>query len=44
MFLYHKLPEAAIARDTGLLKELLGIIDELKVAFRQADRIARSKK
>ncbi len=44
MFLYHKLPEATIAKDTGLLKELLGIVDELKVAFRQADRIARTKK
>jgi flagellar protein FliS len=44
MFLYHKLPEAAIAKNTGLLKELLKIIDELKVTFRQADRIARAQK
>lgn len=44
MFLFHKLPEAAIKKDIDLLKELLGIIDELKVTFRQADRIVHSKK
>lgn len=44
MFLYQKLPEATIDKDIELMKSLLKIIDEFKVTFRQADRIARTKK
>ncbi len=42
-FLFDKLGEANANRDAGLMKELLGIVDELKVTFRQADRIARAR-
>ncbi|MGI6727415.1 MAG: flagellar export chaperone FliS [Anaerovoracaceae bacterium] len=44
MFLFAKLSDAILNKDTELMKELLGLIDELKVTFRQADRIARTKK
>ena len=43
-FLFHELSKAVVQKDVTLMKDLLGIIDELKVTFRQADRIARTKK
>lgn len=41
MFLHSKLGEAIIDKNTDLMKDLLGIIDELKVTFRQAEKLAR---
>lgn len=41
MFLHNKLGEAITNKDTALMKDLLGIIDELKVTFRQAEKMAR---
>lgn len=44
LFLHSKLGEAAASRDLDLLKELLFLIDELKVTFRQAEKLARTQK
>ena len=41
MFLHSNLSEAIVKKDVPLMKELLGIIDELKVTFRQAEKMAR---
>jgi flagellar protein FliS len=41
-FLFDKLNEANVNKDVNLMKQLLGLIDELKVTFRQADRLARA--
>ena len=42
-FLQDKLIEANGKGDTALMKELLHIIDDLKVTFRQADKLARAR-
>lgn len=42
LFLIENLNKANSNRDIKLMKELLSLINELKVAFKQADRIARS--
>ena len=42
LFIHSKLSEAIVSRDTALMKELLGIIDELKITFRQAEKLARA--
>ena len=42
MFLHSKLGEAIVDKDVALMKDLLGIIDELKVTFRQAEKMARA--
>lgn len=42
LFLYEKLAEANVTKDLDLLKEVLIIVDEFKVTFAQADRIARA--
>jgi flagellin-specific chaperone FliS len=42
-FLFDKLNEANVNRDVELMKQLLGLIDELKVTFRQADKLARAE-
>ena len=44
MFIHAKLPEAVIEKDIDLLKSLLHIVGELKVAFRQAEKIARANR
>jgi flagellar protein FliS len=44
VFLYEKLGEAAVSKDVALMKDLLSLVDELKVTFRQADKLARVKK
>lgn len=44
LFLFHKLGESISSRDTGLMKDLLFLIDELKVTFRQAERLSRIQK
>lgn len=43
LFLIEKLYEANSNKDVELMKQLLGLIDELKVTFRQADKLARVK-
>jgi flagellin-specific chaperone FliS len=43
LFLFDKLNEANVNRDVELMKQLLGLIDELKVTFRQADKLARAE-
>jgi len=42
-FLHKMLGEAAAEQDAKLMKDLLAIIDELKVTFRQAEKIARAR-
>ena len=41
MFIREKLSEAVLNEDVELMKRLLKIVDELKVTFRQAEKIAR---
>lgn len=41
-FIHAQLSEALVNKDVELLKRLLKIIDELKVTFRQAEKLARS--
>jgi len=43
LFIHDKLGEANVNKDLALMKELLGLVDELKVTFRQADKLARAK-
>jgi flagellar protein FliS len=42
IFLYNKLGEAAAARDVALMKDVLSLVDDLKVTFRQAEKLARA--
>lgn len=42
-FLHLRLGEAAANKDISLMKELLSLVDDLKVTFRQAEKIARAK-
>jgi len=42
MFIHSQLSAAIINKDITLMKRLLKIIDELKVTFRQADKMARA--
>ncbi|HVI42110.1 MAG TPA: flagellar export chaperone FliS [Anaerovoracaceae bacterium] len=44
LFLIDKLGEANKNKDIKLMKELLSLIDELKITFRQAEKLARMKK
>jgi len=44
MFLHGELSKAVINKDVELLKRLLKIIDELKVTFRQAEKMARANR
>jgi len=41
MFLHEQLTEAVLNSDVVLMKRLLKLIDELKVTFRQAEKMAR---
>jgi flagellar protein FliS len=43
LFIHDKLAEANANKDVALMKELLGLVDDLKVTFRQADKLARAK-
>lgn len=43
-FIYEKLGEASVSKDVALLKELLSLIDDFKVTFRQADKLSRINK
>jgi flagellar protein FliS len=42
-FLLDKLNEANATGDVELMKQLLNIINELKITFKQADRLARTR-
>ncbi len=44
LFLHNKLGEAIAKKDVSMMKELLSLVDDLKVTFRQAEKIARAKK
>ncbi len=44
LFLHEKLGQAAASKDVPLMKELLSLVDDLKVTFRQADKLARAKR
>lgn len=44
LFLHQKLGEANAKGDVDLMRELLTLIDELKVTFRQAEKLARMSK
>lgn len=44
LFIEQKLIEANGTRDLTLLKDILGLVDELKVTFRQAEKLARVQK
>lgn len=41
-FLINKLGEAISNKDVNLLKDLLSLVDDLKVTFRQAEKLARA--
>jgi len=41
MFIHSQLSAAIVQKDVILMKRLLKIIDELKVTFRQAEKLAR---
>lgn len=41
IFIHQKLGEANANKDVVLLKELLALVDDLKVTFRQAEKLAR---
>lgn len=43
LFLHGKLGEASVSKDIDLLKELLALVDDLKVTFRQAEKLARAR-
>ncbi|MDR3296135.1 MAG: flagellar protein FliS [Clostridiales Family XIII bacterium] len=43
-FIHTELGKAITSKDTGLMKTLLSMVDELKVTFRQAERLARAGK
>ncbi|MDD2484547.1 MAG: flagellar protein FliS [Eubacteriales bacterium] len=44
LFLHSALSDAIVNQDTKLMKELLHIVDDFKITFRQADKIARANK
>lgn len=43
-FLFKALTEAITDKDIKKLKKILGLVDDLKVTFRQAARLARASK
>lgn len=43
LFLYEHLGKAAASSDILLLKEILSLVDDLKITFRQADKLSRIK-
>lgn len=44
LFLHEKLGEAAANKDVALMRELLELVDDLKVTFRQAEKLARARR
>ena len=43
-FLHKALADCIVDQNTKLMKDLLHIVDEFKVTFRQADKLARASK
>ncbi|MDR1247492.1 MAG: flagellar protein FliS [Clostridiales Family XIII bacterium] len=43
-FIHGELGKAVAAKDAASMKSMLGMVDELKVTFRQAERMARAGK
>lgn len=41
LFFHQKLAEANTSKDITLMREILALVDELKVTFRQAEKLAR---
>jgi flagellar protein FliS len=41
-FVHTELGKAITSKDTALMKSMLSMVDELKVTFRQAERMARA--
>ena len=44
LFIHEKLCQANGTGDTELMREILSLVDELKVTFRQAEKLARMNK
>jgi flagellar protein FliS len=44
LFLGEKLLEANASKDVALMKDILSLVDDLKVTFRQAEKLARVQK
>ncbi len=44
LFLHQKLGESIADNNIVLMKDVLSLVDDLKVTFRQADKIARIKR
>ena len=44
LFIEQKLIQANGARDIALLKEILSLVDDLKITFRQSEKLARSQR
>lgn len=40
-FIHSKLGEVAVSKDVLLMKDILALVNDLKVTFRQAERLAR---
>jgi flagellar protein FliS len=41
-FIHGELGKAVAAKDSALMRSMLGMVDELKVTFRQAEKMARA--
>jgi flagellar protein FliS len=41
-FIHNELGKAGASKDAAAMKSMLGMVDELKVTFRQAERMARA--
>ena len=44
LFIYQKLNEANAKKDVTLMREMLSLVDDLKVTFRQAEKLARANR
>ncbi len=44
LFIHQKLGEANANKDVKLMQEILSLVDDLKVTFRQAEKLARVQK
>ncbi|MDD4564736.1 MAG: flagellar protein FliS [Eubacteriales bacterium] len=44
LFIHAKLGEAGAKKDVSLMKAILSLVDELKVTFQQAEKLARTQK
>ena len=44
LFLHQNLGVAIASKDVSLMKEILSLVDDLKVTFRQAEKMARANR